>query len=53
METVAMTHQAAIITAIYGDYDELRPVLPQVGLNVEWICVTDRQREAHGWRIVV
>lgn len=48
-----MTAQAAIITAIYGDYDELRPVLTQAGIDVEWICVTDRPRQAHGWRIVV
>ncbi len=48
-----MTAQAAIITAIYGDYDELKPVLPQAGLDVEWICVTDKPRQAHGWRVVV
>lgn len=43
----------AIITAIYDDYDELKPALPQVGVDVEWICVTDREREPNGWRIVV
>lgn len=45
--------QAAIITAVYDDYDDLRPVLPQSGLDVEWICVTDKPRQAHGWRVVV
>lgn len=48
-----MTAQAAIITAIYDDYDELKPVFPQAGLDVEWVCVTDRPRAALGWRIVV
>lgn len=43
----------AIITAIYDDYDVLKPALPQVGVDVEWICVTDREREPNGWRIVV
>jgi hypothetical protein len=31
----------AIITAITDGYDTLKPVLPQAGLDVEWICVTD------------
>lgn len=47
------TSKVTIITAIYGDYDELKPVLPQEGIDVDWVCVTDRPREAHGWRIVV
>ncbi len=48
-----MTAQVAIITAIYDDYDELKPALHQLGLDVEWICVTDRPRPANGWKIVV
>lgn len=31
----------AIVTAIYDDYDTLKPVLRQVGADVEWILVTD------------
>lgn len=31
----------AIITAIYDGYDELKPVLPQTDVDVEWIVVTD------------
>ena len=42
----------AIITAIYGDYDTLKPTLPQTA-DVDWICVTDRERPANGWRLIV
>src|SRR3546814_8001152 len=45
----------AIITAIYGAYDELKPVLPQMGVDVEWILVTDAvpdADQAEGWTIV-
>lgn len=42
----------AIITAIYGDYDTLKPTLAQ-SRDVDWICVTDREREAHGWRLII
>lgn len=31
----------AIITAITDGYDTLKPVFPQQGLDVEWVCVTD------------
>jgi hypothetical protein len=31
----------AILTAIYDGYDSLKPVLPQAGVDVEWIVVTD------------
>jgi SAM-dependent methyltransferase len=46
---------AAIVTAIYGRYDQLRPVLPQTGLDVEWVVVTDNPDLADGvpgWRVV-
>lgn len=33
----------AIITAIYDDYDTLKPIMPQVGAEVEWVFVTDQQ----------
>lgn len=33
--------QVAIVTAIYDSYDSLKPVLPQAGVDVEWIVVTD------------
>lgn len=42
----------AIITSIYGDYDTLKPVLPQ-SREVDWICVTDRDRESNGWRLII
>lgn len=45
----------AILTAIYGAYDTLKPVMPQTGADVEWICVTDvvpPADVAEGWTIV-
>jgi hypothetical protein len=47
----------AIVTAIYDGYDELKPVLPQAGLDVEWVCVTDGAplpdaEAARGWSMV-
>ncbi len=45
----------AILTAIYDSYDELKPVMPQAGVNVEWIVVTDTPPPAEladGWTIV-
>lgn len=45
--------RVAIITAIYDDYDDLKPTMAQQGIDVEWICVTDRAREGNGWRVVV
>ncbi len=45
----------AIITAIFGDYDSLKPTLPQTRA-VDWICVTDNpelENEANGWRVIV
>jgi hypothetical protein len=46
---------AAILTAIYGGYDELKPALPQEGLDCEWVLVTDDPSipDGHlGWRVV-
>jgi hypothetical protein len=46
--------RVTVITAIYDDYDDLKPILPQEGVDVDWVCVTDKPREDdHGWRIVV
>lgn len=45
----------ALITAIYDLYDELKPVLPQDGIDVEWIVVTDTLPPvelAEGWTVV-
>jgi hypothetical protein len=43
----------AILTAIYDDYDTLKPTLDQT-VDVEWICVTDTliNKEGKGWKIV-
>lgn len=43
----------AIITAIYDQYDLLKPVCPQSYLDVEWIFVTDNPPEDdQGWTVV-
>jgi len=46
----------ALITAIYDGYDELKPVMPQAGADVEWICVHDGTppdaEAAAGWTLV-
>ena len=46
---------AAIVTAVYGGYDEVKPTLPQTVLDVEWVLVTDDPGlpDGHlGWRVV-
>lgn len=50
-----MTLQAAVVTAIYDSYDELKPTLPQAGALVDWVCVTDDpdlKDGTHGWRVI-
>lgn len=47
----------AIISAVYDSYDLLKPVLPQAGVDVEWILVTDdealrEESRVQGWRVV-
>jgi hypothetical protein len=32
---------AAVLTSIMDDYDTLKPVLPQDGADVHWVCFTD------------
>jgi hypothetical protein len=46
-----------VITCITDGYELLKPVLPQVGADVEWICVTDGRPlpladAAEGWTMV-
>lgn len=45
----------AVITSVYGSYDQLPPV-PDQTIDAEWICVTDvpasEFRDDLGWRIV-
>jgi hypothetical protein len=46
---------AAVVSALYGDYDTLKPALPQDGVDVDWVLVTDDQTlrgGALGWRTV-
>lgn len=47
----------AIITCITDGYEVLKPVLPQIGIDVEWVCVTDgtpllNAERAHGWTMI-
>jgi hypothetical protein len=43
----------AIVTAIYDEYDTLKPVLKQTDVDVEWILVTDKvPDDAQGWTVV-
>jgi hypothetical protein len=46
---------AAVVQALYGGYDTLKPVMPQEGLDVDWVLVTDDaslRSSALGWRVV-
>lgn len=50
-----MPADVAIITALYGARDELKPVVPQTGVDVDWILVTDTVPDAEaaqGWTVV-
>jgi hypothetical protein len=47
----------ALITAIYDSYDELKPTMPQRGVSVDWVLVTDDEAlkdvpTVRGWRVV-
>jgi Protein of unknown function (DUF616) len=45
----------AIVSSIYGSYDDLKPACPQEGADVEWVLVTDDETipDGHlGWRVV-
>lgn len=49
-----MSADVALITANYDDYDTVKPVLAQAGVEVDWVLVTDREpSDARGWRVVV
>lgn len=50
-----MTPAAAVISAVYGAYDEVKPALPQEDVNCEWVFVTDDLTIADGhlgWRVI-
>lgn len=50
-----MTADVAIVTAIFDVYDTLKPVMPQTGVEVDWVLVTDQPPSAVpdlGWRLV-
>lgn len=47
----------AVVTATYDRYDLVKPVIPQQGMDVDWVLVTDddalKDEETHfGWRVV-
>jgi hypothetical protein len=48
--------RATVLTALMDDYDTLKPVMPQDGADVNWVCLTDSktirdEAEAHTERI--
>jgi Protein of unknown function (DUF616) len=46
---------AAIISAVYGGYDVVKPAIPQQGIDAEWVLVTDDPSipDGHlGWRVI-
>lgn len=50
-------NRIAIVTAVYDQYDVLKPVMPQRGVEVDWVFVTDDPayqdvRSVLGWRVV-
>lgn len=46
-------YDVTIISAIYGDYDSLSPILPQEGLSVDWVFVTDNPpKDSMGWGVI-
>lgn len=48
-----MNADVAIITSIYGAYDQLKPVLHQERVEVDWVFVTDSPpKDSLGWRVV-
>lgn len=50
-----MSADVVIISAVYDQYDTVKPVLAQAGLEVEWILVTDTVPDAGaaaGWTVV-
>lgn len=54
VQVTGMT-DVAILTAIHDKYDELKPALPQDGLDIDWVCVTDDpdlKDGTLGWKII-
>lgn len=46
--------KVTILTAIFGDYEDLKPALPQDGADATFICVSDMWKPGtviNGWRI--
>jgi hypothetical protein len=44
--------RATVLTAVYDGYDRLAPACPQIGIDVDWVCVTDDpDLEVDGWRV--
>jgi hypothetical protein len=52
--------RAAVITAIYDGYDSLKEIVPQDGVDVDWVLLTDDPTltsaagtaDPRGWRVV-
>lgn len=44
--------RVCIYTAIYGDYDQLKPHPPQ-SLKTDFVCFTDHAVDENGWRVII
>lgn len=44
--------KVCIYTSLFGDIDELPPVISESN-DIDFICFTDRERTASGWRFIV
>jgi hypothetical protein len=58
MSGLSSVSDVAIITAIFDHYDNIKPIRKQVGLDVDWVLVTDSEDMALqamqvGWRAVI
>jgi hypothetical protein len=52
---VTGTPTVAIITSVTDAYDTLKTITPQIGVNAEYIAVTDGSEYAepgHGWKVI-
>ena len=48
-----MTYRATVLTAVMDSYDSLKPVYPQDGADVNWVCFTDSMQLLNESELVV
>lgn len=47
-----MSPRVAVVSSIYGGFDEPVPVVPQ-GVPCEWVLVSDRDYDCDPWKVIV